>query len=113
MSNKLLELITKTVDDRLGEDIVVLDFRNHNPFCDYFVIATALNHRMAKSIVDSVEEKVLASGGAIRALDGNEDSDWLLIDCYDVVVHIFVGAERHVYQLERLWGDLPKIEVQV
>lgn len=111
--SELLDVIVKAIDDRLGEEITVLDFKNQHPFYDYFVIATALNHRMAKSIIDQVEEKVIAYGGQIRATDGNSDSDWQLIDCFEVVVHIFVGSERQVYQLERLWGDLPRIEVQV
>lgn len=113
MSNKLLEIVVKAIDDRLGEEITVLDFRNQHPFYDYFVIATALNHRMARSIIEEVEKRVLENGGRLRALDGGADSDWQLIDCFEIVVHIFVGEERHVYQLERLWGDLPKIEVLV
>lgn len=107
----LLKVVVKAMDERLAEDIVVLDFQNHSPFCDYFVIGSALNHRMAKSIVDRIEEKVLEDGGSIRAIEGNEDSAWQLIDCDGVIAHIFVGEEREVYQLEKLWGDLPRIEV--
>lgn len=106
----LLKNIVKVMDDKQAENIIVLDFRNVNPFCDYFVIGSASNHRMAKSIVDAVEDKVLEDGFKIRAIEGNAESPWQLIDCNEVVVHVFVGEERNVYQLEKLWGDLPRLE---
>ncbi|MEA4876130.1 ribosome silencing factor [Anaerorhabdus sp.] len=109
----LLKVVVKAMDERLAEDIVVLDFQNQSPFCDYFVIGSALNHRMAKSIIDRVEEKVIASGGSIRAIEGNEDSAWQLIDCNGIIAHVFVDGEREVYQLEKLWGDLPRVEVAI
>jgi ribosome-associated protein len=113
LTSKILDIVTSAIDERLGEDIVVLDFRNHSPFCDYFVIATALNNRMAKSIVDRIEEKMHDAKETIHSIEGNEDSNWQLIDCNEVVAHIFVGGERQIYQLERLWGDLPRVEVKL
>ncbi len=107
----LLNLIKEAMNNKLATNIVVLDFRDRSPFCDYFIIGTAKNHRMAKSIIDHIEEEVLKHGEKVRSIEGNEDSAWQLIDCYQVVAHVFVGEERDVYQLEKLWSDLPKEDI--
>ena len=107
----LLNVIVKAVDEKLGSDIEILDFRGVSPFQDYFVIASALNNRMAKSIADNVEDKVYEAGYSVKSIEGDENSSWILIDCYGVVVHIFVGADRQIYSLERLWADLPRVEL--
>ena len=107
-----LKLVVKTVDEHLGEETTVLDFRGHSPFTDYFVITTARNERMADSLVDYVIEAAEKAGLSVRNVEGGEGSRWLLVDLYEVVLHVFVGEEREVYQLEKLWGDLPRIEVQ-
>lgn len=109
----LLKVVVEAMDERLADDIVVLDFNNISPLYDYFVIGGALNHRMAKSIIDRVEEKVKEAGGNIVSIEGDENSPWQLIDCDGIVVHVFVGEERQVYQLEKLWGDLPRVEVKL
>lgn len=111
--SELLNIIVKAMDEKLAEDIVIVDFRNVNPFCDYFVIGSANNHRMAKSIVDEVEDKVIQHNHHVRSIEGNAESSWQLIDCNEVVVHVFVDGERNVYQLEKLWGDLPRVEVKL
>ena len=103
--SELLQKVVHAADQRLAEDLVVLDFRGHSPFTDYFVIASAKNERMADSIVDHVIEEAEKAGYAVR-------SRWLLVDLYEIVLHVFVGEERQVYNLEKLWGDLPRVEVQ-
>ncbi len=106
----LLKCVYTAMDKKLAEDIVIIDFREESSFCDYFIIGTAQNHRMARSIIDHVEEEVMKCGGKIKSIEGDKESLWQLIDCYEVVVHIFVGAERDNYRLEKLWHDLPRIE---
>ena len=111
--SELLQLVVKAADQRLAEAISVLDFRGHSPFTDYFVIATAKNERMADSIVDHVIEEAEKAGFAVRNVEGGQGSRWLLVDLYEVVLHVFVGEERQVYNLEKLWGDLPRIEAEL
>ena len=110
--SELLQLVVKAADQRLAEAISVLDFRGQSPFTDYFVIASAKNERMADSIVDHVIEEVEKAGFAVRNVEGGQGSRWLLVDLIEVVLHVFVGEERQVYNLEKLWGDLPRIEVE-
>ena len=111
--SELLQLVVKAADPRLAEAISVLDFRGHSPFTDYFVIASAKNERMADSIVDHVIEEAEKAGFAVRNVEGGQGSRWLLVDLYEVVLHVFVGEERQVYNLEKLWGDLPRIEAEL
>lgn len=109
---ELLNCIYQAMEKKLAENIVVIDFQEESSFCDYFVIGTAKNNRMARSIVEGVEEEVLKNGGTIRSIEGDQESPWQLIDCYRVIVHVFVGEERELYRLEKLWADLPRIEVK-
>ena len=111
MSNAL-KLIVSTIEQHHGEKIRILDFRHHSASYDYFVIATASNQRLAWAMIDYVEEALEENGIAIRSCEGQADSRWILLDCYDVVVHVFVGEEREVYQLDQLWGDLPEVRIE-
>ncbi len=108
--NKLHQIIIKALQDNHATDIVTLDFQNASPFCDYFVIASASSNRLAAAIVRNVEFEVLKAGYKVRSQEGDNDSSWILLDCYEVVVHIFTGEERNVYQLEKIWGNLPQIK---
>lgn len=108
--NNTLNEIYKAMDDKLAQDIVVLDFRNHSPFVDYFIIASANNQRMAKSIIDNVEDKASELGLNVKS-SYKGDSKWLLIDLGDIVCHVFYDGERQNYNLEGLWKDLPIVQM--
>lgn len=109
----LLEIIVRTLDQHHAQEIEVLDFRRISPLYDYSVIASVSNQRLAFSVLMYVEEEVEKHGYTIGRIEGNHQSQWFLLDCYDVVVHIFVGEERDAVQLEKLWNDLPRVEVMV
>ena len=106
----LLETAYDAMDEKLASDMVVLDFRNQSPYVDYFIIASARNFRMARSIIENVEDKVSEAGYAIRH-SYVDDSKWLLIDLGDVVCHVFYDDAREYYNREGLWKDLPIIEM--
>ena len=106
----LLETAYDAMDEKLASDMVVLDFRNQSPYVDYFIIASARNFRMARSIIENVEDKVSEAGYAIRH-SYVDDSKWLLIDLGDVVCHVFYDDAREYYNLEGLWKDLPIVEM--
>ena len=106
----LLRIVYDCMDKKQAGDIVVIDFRNYSPFVDYFVIGSARNQRMAKAILEAVEEEVEKNGFEIyhKNLDG---SKWQLLDIGDVVCHVFYDDERSLYNLEGLWKDLPTIKM--
>lgn len=102
---KLVKTVVDILDKKLGEDIAVIDFAGSNPVTDYFVIATARNNRHAMSLADDVVEAAAETGFACKSYDAEKDSGWMLVDLYDVVVHIFLKEDRELYDLERLWKD--------
>ena len=110
---EMLETIVRVMDKHHAERIKVLDFQGISSSYDYFVIASASNSRLAWAMVDYLEEELEAYGYTIRSTEGNNQSRWILIDCYDVVIHLFVNEEREVYQLDKLWGDLPEVKMHV
>ncbi|MBR0418542.1 MAG: ribosome silencing factor [Erysipelotrichaceae bacterium] len=107
----LLETAYKAMDEKLAEDLIVLDFRKQSPYVDYFIIGTARNYRMAKSIVDNVEEKALENGYEVKRIYAEKETKWLLVDLGDVVCHVFYDGERELYNLEGLWKDLPIVKM--
>ena len=107
----LLKIAYDAMDERLAEDLIVIDFRGQSAFLDYFIIGTARNNRMAKSIVDNVEDKVLEAGFDVRHCYNDSDSKWMLADLGSVVCHVFYDGEREVYNLEGLWKDLPIVKM--
>ena len=108
--SEILDLVRKTLDDKQAEDITVLDMREVNPFTDYFVICTAKNLRHANALADFVEEEALKNGFDIRSREGEKESTWILVDLFEVVVHIFTQEARNTYRLEALWADRPVID---
>ena len=99
------------MDEKLASDLKVLDFRGQSPYLDFFIIGSARNYRMARSIIENVEDKVSEAGYEIRHAYIDDSSKWLLIDLGDVVCHVFYDGEREYYNLEGLWKDLPTVEM--
>jgi ribosome-associated protein len=104
--------IAALAQEKLAEDVVILDMRPECSFTDYFVIATGRNARQTAAIWDEVHEKLKQEARAIpRAVDGVREGSWILADYVDVVLHVFTPESRDYYKLEELWGDLPEVEL--
>ena len=106
--SELLNLVRKTLDDKLGMDIVTIDMTQVNPFTDYYVITTAKNVRHAQSLAEFVEQEAEKNGYEVRMREGERESTWVLVDLKEVVVHIFTEETRKQYRLEALWADQPQ-----
>lgn len=78
-------------------------------YTDYFVIITGANTRHAKAIADEIGGKLRSHRHPAR-VEGDREAEWILIDYIDVVVHVFTPASRDYYRLDRLWGDVPRLE---
>jgi ribosome-associated protein len=97
--------------DKKAVDVVVLDLRKAGGFTDYFVICTGLNPRQIKAIADGVEDTLRTELGERPALaEGVEKSEWVLLDYFNFVVHVFSRDCRSFYGLERLWGNAERYE---
>jgi len=109
-SKKLISLIREACEDKQGQDTVVLDLRRFSTIANYFVITSGNSDRHVRAVADHVEEKLSAHRERCIHDEGYEDGCWILLDYGDVVVHIFRGDIRGFYNLERLWGNAPRIE---
>ena len=114
-SAKLPKAVTGAVRialDKKAEDVVVLDLRKADSFTDYFVICTGANPRQITAIADGVQETLKQEFDERPALaEGVDRSEWILLDYFNFVVHIFSRDCRAFYGLERLWGNAQRLEV--
>jgi ribosome-associated protein len=100
------------VFDKKAEDVVVLDLRKTGGFTDYFVICSGANPRQMTAISDSVQDTLRQSLGERPALaEGVDRSEWILLDYFNFIVHIFSRECRAFYGLERLWGNAERHEI--
>ena len=96
--------------DKQADDVVILDVHELIVITDFFVICSAGTRRQAKTVIESVEERLQARLGVRPARrEGEADAGWWLLDYIDVVVHVFGTEERSYYDLERLWRDAPRV----
>jgi len=103
-------IAARAADDKKGEDIVVLDVGDIIGILDLFVITSAPNTRLVRTIVDEVEKQLFERTGVKpRAVEGLQDLSWVLLDYGDLVVHVFLSETREFYGLERLWSDAARI----
>ena len=99
--------------EKLAEDVVILDMRPVCVYTDFFVLATGRNPRQTKAIFDEVHAQLKHESRLLpRAVDGQRESDWIIADYLDVVLHVFTPETREYYRLEDLWGDVPAVEVE-
>lgn len=104
----------QALSDKKGEDVAVLDLSTLSDVCDFFVLGTGLNNRQVDALVDEVEEKVAkAYGEHPFSIEGRDERSWILMDYGSVVVHVFTPEAREHYRLERLWGDAPRLELDL
>lgn len=111
MTQTLLEIVYKALDDKRAEDIVVLNMENISLLADYFLICNGNSDRQAQAIAREVQEKAQENGYDVKRIEGFDSARWILVDLGDVVVHIFHKDERAFYNLERLWGDAPQLDL--
>jgi ribosome-associated protein len=97
-------------EDKQAHDLVVLDLRSAAGFTDYFVICSGTNARQIRAIADAVMDTLAASGVKPAHIEGYDRSEWVLIDYFDFIVHVFAPETRMFYGLERLWGNAERIE---
>ncbi|MEO0020020.1 MAG: ribosome silencing factor [candidate division WOR-3 bacterium] len=108
-SSQVARRLAKIIEKKLGEDVVILDLREASPLADFFVIATASSTVHARAIADGLCDPRLLKGLKMpHHIEGWESGQWILLDYFDVIVHIFLAETREFYGLERLWGDVPR-----
>ena len=108
METKMLATkIAAAASDKKAKDILLLNMEGLSPVTDYYVICSASNTTLVRTIADNIEDKLGEAGAFPTHKEGYADSRWVLLDCGDVVAHIFLEEERDFYNLEQLWADAP------
>nr|WP_081712255.1 ribosome silencing factor [[Clostridium] dakarense] len=108
---QMTKVIYDAIDDKLGQDISIINIGAVSSLCDYFVIATAGSQRQVKAIADNVEDELTKLEIEPRGKEGYESQTWVLLDYGDVMVHVFNEESREFYNLEKLWKDAPFVDV--
>src|SRR5512142_1157161 len=104
--------IAKAGLDKKAEDVTVLDVRGLTGYADYFVLMTADSDRQASAIADHVEQAMKIAGISKVGVEGYETGRWILMDYGDVVAHVMSRESRGFYDLEGLWADAPRFQVE-
>ena len=108
---KEIELAVRAAEDKKAEQLTVLDLRKAAGFTDYFVVASGNNARQVRAIADAVIEALAAAGTKPSHVEGYDRSEWILLDYFDFIVHVFAPETRMFYGLERLWGSAERVDV--
>ena len=102
-----MEIIKKSLDDGKADDVVVIDLEGKSSIANYMVVASGTSNRHVASLAENLQLK-LKENGFPSMSEGEEKADWVLIDAYDVIVHIFKPEVRAFYSLEKMWSMVKK-----
>ena len=108
---KPIQAVIDAAQDRKATDVVVLDMRKAGAFTDFFVICSGGNPRQVQAIADAVEESLKAQKQRPSLVEGYARAEWVLLDYFDFVIHVFSKHARDFYSLDRLWGSATRIEI--
>ena len=102
--------VARLADEHNCEDVVVLDLRGLSPVTDFFVIGTGTSDRQLRAVADHINDHAETVGHQRLGKSGYDVAQWILLDYFDVVVHLFDDERRGFYDLEMLWGDARRVD---
>ena len=108
----LLALICKALDEKKAEDLRVLDVSEQSSITDYLILATGTSEPHLRALRVELEKVIDATGTKILGMDKGLESGWLVVDAFDIMIHVFTPENRKKYALENLWKDAEEIAVE-
>lgn len=108
-AEEILKIVVETLDEGKAEDLTVIDLQGKSSIANQMVIASGTSQRHVASLAEKVQEKLKAAG-YFSMSEGEEKADWVLIDAFDVIVHIFKPEVREFYNLEKMWASIGTIK---
>lgn len=108
VSEEILDIAVKSLDDGKAEDIVVMDLQGKTSIANYMIIASGTSQRHVAALAEQVQMKLKAAGYKTES-EGEEKADWVLIDAFYVIIHIFKPEVREFYNLEKMWSAIAEI----
>ena len=106
-SQSLIEEIINLAFEKKAKNLISLDLRGYSSLTDYFIICHGSSEPQIKAIVDNIRK---GTSSKPRHLEGYENKKWVLLDYFDIIVHVFDENERDYYSIEQIWADAPKNE---
>ncbi len=97
--------------EKTGQDLTILDLRGLSDVCDFYVLCTGNSGIQVSALAKHVHNSLVATGHKSKGLEGMNDGRWALLDYFDVVIHIFKADAREYFNLERLWGDAQRLDL--
>ncbi len=104
-SKNLVKEVVFALEDKKANNIKVIDIRDISSMGDYFVIADGMNRNQLQAICDNVEEFMSRADATLKNREGYANGGWILLDYYDIIIHIFSEEDRSFYDLEHIWRD--------
>ena len=111
-SLNMVKIAYDALDDKLAEDIKIIDIRSISVLADYFLIAHGNSDSQVNALVENVEEQLHKAGYPLKEREGQASGKWVLMDFGDVIVNLFTKEMREKYSIEKIWGDCDFIEVE-
>ncbi len=106
-----LEIAVKALDSRKAKNITALKVEDLTILANYFIIASATSTTQVKALADEVEYQLGEKGVKPKSIEGYQSQTWIVLDYYDIIVHVFLEETRDFYQLERLWADGTPVDI--
>ena len=110
-SLNMVKIAYDALDDKLAEDIKIIDIRSISVLADYFIIADGTTKNQVQAMVDNVDETLGRAGFEAKQIEGTRNSSWVLMDYGDMIVHVFDEENRLFYDLERIWRDGKELDI--
>lgn len=110
--DKILQLVAKAADDKKAENITIMNMKGISLISDYFLICHGNSEKQVQAIATEIKKSAQAQEIELKRLEGYDQARWVLIDLDDVVAHVFHKDERMYYNLEKLWGDAPTVDLE-
>lgn len=107
-AEQILDIITRVLDDGKAQDVVVMDLQGKTSIANYMVIASGTSNRQVAAMADNIQLK-LKEAKFKSVIEGKEKADWVLIDAFDVIVHLFRPEVREFYSIEKMWSSVSKV----
>ena len=107
----MLNTAYKALDDKKAYDIKILDIKKISSIADYMVIADGTNKNQVQAMCDAVTEEMGKAGFLSKSIEGYSEGGWILLDYYDIIIHIFSDEARRFYDIERIWSDGKYVDI--
>lgn len=111
-SLNMVKIAYDALDDKLAEDIKIIDIRSISVLADYFIIADGNNKNQVQAMVDNVQEELFKAEYEMKQMEGYREGNWILLDFGDIIIHIFDKENRLFYDLERIWKDGKEVSIE-